>query len=205
MKKRLLALGLILTMAVSMVACGSGEAVSREEQEAPAATETTADASTPAKEIKNPYVDDVKIAYIAHDISTPNNQAWLEGIERECEYYDNITVQPFNGDSSAEEQVKIMSEVINQEYDAIIIQCSDGAALADSVSQAEAAGIPVITLNLDADCTHSALVQALDYDAGRLVADEIAAATNEEGKVVIIQGIAGVSQPAGEWNVPPRV
>ena len=31
MKKRLLALGLILTMAVSMVACGSGEAVSREE------------------------------------------------------------------------------------------------------------------------------------------------------------------------------
>lgn len=194
MKKRLLALGLILTMAVSMVACGSGEAVSRDEQEAPAATETTANASTPAKEIKNPYVDDVKIAYIAHDISTPNNQAWLEGIERECEYYDNITVQSFNGDSSAEEQVKIMSEVINQEYDAIIIQCSDGAALADSVSQAEAAGIPVITLNLDADCTHSALVQALDYDAGRLVADEIAAATNEEGKVVIIQGIAGVSR-----------
>lgn len=194
MKKRLLALGLILTMAVSMVACGSGEAVSRDEQEAPAATETTANASAPAKEIKNPYVDDVKIAYIAHDISTPNNQAWLEGIERECEYYDNITVQPFNGDSSAEEQVKIMSEVINQEYDAIIIQCSDGAALADSVSQAEAAGIPVITLNLDADCTHSALVQALDYDAGRLVADEIAAATNEEGKVVIIQGIAGVSR-----------
>lgn len=194
MKKRLLALGLILTMAVSMAACGSGEAVSRDEQEAPAATETTANASTPAKEIKNPYVDDVKIAYIAHDISTPNNQAWLEGIERECEYYDNITVQSFNGDSSAEEQVKIMSEVINQEYDAIIIQCSDGAALADSVSQAEAAGIPVITLNLDADCTHSALVQALDYDAGRLVADEIAAATNEEGKVVIIQGIAGVSR-----------
>ena len=194
MKKRLLALGLILTMAVSMVACGSGEAVSRDEQEAPAATETTANASAPAKEIKNPYVDDVKIAYIAHDISTPNNQAWLEGIERECEYYDNITVQSFNGDSSAEEQVKIMSEVINQEYDAIIIQCSDGAALADSVSQAEAAGIPVITLNLDADCTHSALVQALDYDAGRLVADEIAAATKEEGKVVIIQGIAGVSR-----------
>ena len=32
----------------------------------------------------------------------------------------------------------------------------------------------------------SALVQALDYDAGRLVADEIAAATNEEGKVCLL-------------------
>ncbi|MCD8098637.1 MAG: sugar ABC transporter substrate-binding protein, partial [Lachnospiraceae bacterium] len=184
-------------MAFGLTACG-GSATSREEEET-AVTETTTDADSAVDAAviatkKNPYVDEIKIAYVAHDISTPNNQAWLEGIERECEYYDNITVQSFNGDSSAEEQVKIMSEVINQEYDAIIIQCSDGSALADSVTQAEEAGIPVITLNLDADCVHSALVQALDYDAGRLIADEIAAATNEEGKVVIIQGIAGVSR-----------
>ncbi len=194
MKKKLLALGLICMMAVSMMACSSKEEVSRDEMEASTESDATADMAGKAKEIKNPYVEDIKIAYVAHDISTPNNQAWLEGIERECEYYDNITVQSFNGNSSAEEQVKIMSEVINQKYDAVIIQASDGAALADSVSQAEAEGIPVITLNLDADCTHSALVQALDYDAGRLVADEIAKATNEEGKVVIIQGIAGVSR-----------
>lgn len=196
MKKKILALGLALTMVFSLGACSGGQEVSREEQEAPAVADQ-GEAEAPAasnKTMKNPYEDDIKIAYVAHDISTPNNQAWLEGIERECEHYDNITIQSFNGDSSAEEQVRIMSEVINQEYDAIIIQCSDGAALADSVTQAEQAGIPVITLNLDANCTHSALVQALDYDAGRLVADEIAAATNEEGKVVIIQGIAGVSR-----------
>lgn len=190
MKKKLAALLMTGVMVVSMAACGS-EAVSREEQEAPATGTTT---TVSNKEVKNPYTEDVKIAYVAHDLSTPNNQAWLEGIERECEYYDNITVQAFNGNSSAEEQVKIMSEVINQDYDAVIIQCSDGAALADSVTQAESEGIPVITLNLDCECTHSALVQALDYDAGRLVADQIAAATNEEGKVVVIQGIAGVSR-----------
>lgn len=194
MKRRILAIGLTLVIAMSLAAC-SGQETNREEQEAPAASgESAGTVSTGNKTVKNPYVDEIKIAYVAHDISTPNNQAWLEGIERECEYYDNITVQSFNGDSSAEEQVRIMSEVINQEYDAIIIQCSDGAALADSVAQAEEAGIPVITLNLDANCVHSALVQALDYDAGRLIADEIAAATNEEGKVVVIQGIAGVSR-----------
>jgi ribose transport system substrate-binding protein len=197
MKRRFLTLGLAICMTCTLVGCGAAQQVSREAQEAAAPANVETDQGDPVvsnKAVKNPYVDEVKIAYVAHDISTPNNQAWLEGIVRECEYYSNINVQSFNGNSSAEEQVKIMSEVINQEYDAIIIQCSDGAALADSVTQAEEAGIPVVTLNLDADCTHSALVQALDYDAGRLVADEIAAATNEQGKVVIIQGIAGVSR-----------
>lgn len=193
MKKKFLALGLALAMTLSLAACG-GQEVSREEQEAPAASSQSTGETKSAKEVKNPYVDEVKLAYVAHDLSTPVNQAWLEGIQSECQYYSNITVQEFNGDSSAENQVKIMSEVINQGYDAILIQCSDGAALADSVTQAEEAGIPVITLNLDANCTHSALVQMFDYDAGRLIADEIAAATNEEGKVVIIQGIAGVSR-----------
>lgn len=197
MKRRFLTLGLAFAMTCTLVGCGGTEQVSREAEEAKSPANVELDTGDPVvsnKVVKNPYVDEVKIAYVAHDISTPNNQAWLEGIQRECEYYTNITVQSFNGNSSAEEQVKIMSEVMNQEYDAIIIQCSDGAALADSVTQAEEAGIPVITLNLDANCTHSALVQALDYDAGRLVADEIAAATNEQGKVVIIQGIAGVSR-----------
>ncbi len=190
MRKKIFALGLSLVMMFSLsMSAFALQEVSRDEVDD---SETTAGESV--REKKDPYTDEVKIAYVAHDISTPNNQAWLEGIERECEYYDNITIQSFNGDSSAEEQVKIMSEVINQEYDAIIIQCSDGAALADSVTQAENAGIPVITLNLDADCVHSALVQAVDYDAGRLIADEMAAETNEEGKVVIIQGIAGVTR-----------
>ncbi|OYO59643.1 monosaccharide ABC transporter substrate-binding protein (CUT2 family) [Lachnotalea glycerini] len=200
MKKKLLAMGLILAMTFSMVACSSAKEVNRDAEETK--TETTTETTTTetngatasTKEVKNPYVDDIKIAYVAHDISTPVNQAWLEGIQRECEYYPNITIQSFNGDSSAENQVKIMSEVINQDYDAIIIQCSDGAALADSVAQAESAGIPVITLNLDADTTHSALVQMVDYDAGRLIADKIAEEIGQEGNIVVIQGIAGVSR-----------
>ena len=128
MRKKFSTLWLALVMGTFLVVCGSAEEVSREEQEAPAAAEETGTgeetAAVSSKTAKNPWVEDVKIAYVAHDIGTPNNQAWLEGIESECEYYDNITEQSFNGDSSAEEQVKIMSEIINQGYDAIIIQCS---------------------------------------------------------------------------------
>lgn len=49
-------------------------------------------------------------------------------------------------------------------------------------------------MNLDANTVHSALVQMADYDAGRLVAEEIAKEIGEEGNIVIIQGIAGVSR-----------
>lgn len=189
MRERMLAALLMGAMSLSLLAgCSEG---GRDETET---VDTQAPVQQVQGEVKNPYVDDVKIAYIAHDLSTPVNQAWLEGIRNECRYFENITVQEFNGDSSAENQVQIMTEVINQNYDAIIIQCSDGGALANSVQEAEQAGIPVITLNLDAETTHAALVQMADYDAGRLVADEIAASIGESGSVVIIQGVAGVSR-----------
>lgn len=195
--KKITAVVLALALAAGLTACSGGETTREEVTTAAAVTETAAgQAAAPAsnKVKKDPYTEDIKIAYIAHDLSTPNNQAWLEGIQRECASWDNITVQAFNGESSAETQVKIMSDVINQKYDAIILQCSDGTALAPSVDDAEKAGIPVITLNLDAYTTHSALVMAVDYDAGRMIADEMAKELNEQGNVVIIQGVAGLTR-----------
>ena len=181
-----------------MLAGCSGEGA-RQEQTAPATTAAPQGSDAAAqtekksnKTVKDPYKDDIKLAYVAHDIGTPVNQAWLEGIERECAYYDNITVQGFDAKSSAEEQVKIMSEIITQKYDAIILQASDNSALAASVTEAEEAGIPVITINMDVDSIHSALVQMVDYDAGRLAAEEIAKELDGTGKIVIIQGLPGI-------------
>ena len=198
MKKTLLAAAMIAAMSVFMLAGCSGEGA-RQEQTAPATTAAPQGSDAAAqtekksnKTVKDPYKDDIKLAYVAHDIGTPVNQAWLEGIERECAYYDNITVQGFDAKSSAEEQVKIMSEIITQKYDAIILQASDNSALAASVTEAEEAGIPVITINMDVDSVHSALVQMVDYDAGRLAAEEIAKELDGTGKIVIIQGLPGI-------------
>lgn len=189
MKKTLLALAFAVATMVSMTACSTG---GREEVITKQETAQDKAAQPVNKTVKNPYKDAIKLAYVAHDIGTPVNQAWLEGIQRECAYYSNITVQGFDAKSSAEEQVKIMSEVINQKYDAILLQASDNSALSASVTEAEEAGIPVITINMDVDSVHSALVQMVDYDAGRLVAEEIAKSLNQTGKVVIIQGVPGI-------------
>ena len=190
MKKKALALLMAAVMALSM-----GTAVSA------ARRDESADAAAPSgnsnKVRVDPYAgDEVKIAYIAHDIGTPNNQGWKEGIERECASWSNIKVDSYGAEESAEKQVQIMTDCINQGYNAIILQCSDGTALAPSVKQAEEAGIPVITVNLDCSSTtvHSALVMAVDYDAGRMAAEKMAEQMGEEGDIAIIQGVPGLAR-----------
>ena len=132
--KRIMTAGMAMILAVSLTACGGSETVREEKTTVAKDTEETKDTGinnaektdTPAansnKVKKNPYTENIKLAYIAHDLSTPNNQAWLEGIERECASWNNIVIQAFNGESSAETQVKIMSDVIHQKYDGIILQ-----------------------------------------------------------------------------------
>ena len=192
--KKIIAAALCLMMAGSlMVGCG-GEKTTRED--AGGGTATAAAAGGESNKVTvDPYSGDpVKIAYVAHDLGTPNNQGWKEGIERECASWDNIKVDSYNAESSAETQVQIMSDVISQKYNAIILQCSDGTALAPSVKQAEEAGIPVITVNLDADTVHSALVMAVDYDAGRMAAEQMAKDIGESGEIAIIQGVPGLKR-----------
>lgn len=191
MKKRILTLALTAVMAIGLLSGCTLQKTVRVDKHSPAG-EGTAVGGVSNKVKVDPYTEDVKIAYIAHDLSTPNNQAWLEGIERETSSWSNITVQSFNAESSAETQVQLMADAINQKFNAIIVQCSDGTALAPSVEQAEEAGIPVITLNLDADTVHSALVMAPDYDAGRMAADKMAEQIGENGNIAIIQGVPGL-------------
>lgn len=159
----------------------------------PAAADTAAPAAA-AKTAKDAYADAVKIAFVPNVIGDSVAAAWGDGAERELSVFDNVTFQRFDGKASAETQVQIMSDLVNQKYDAIILQAADSAALAASVQQAEAAGIPVITLNLDADTPHAGLIAMVDYEAGVLVAQNIAESVGEEGNVVIIQATAGATR-----------
>ncbi len=194
MMKKAFALGMAAVLAFGVTACGSGQTTSRTDTAAPAAVASTAGSN---KKKVNPYSgEEIKIAYIAHDIGTPNNQGWKEGIERQCAPWSNIKVDSYGAEESAEKQTQIMTDCINQGYNAIILQCSDGTALAPSVKQAEDAGIPVITVNLDcsSDTVHSALVMAVDYDAGRMAADKMAEQMGGSGEIAIIQGVPGLER-----------
>ena len=133
MKKNILKTVAVGMAACALVACSNGtnNAGAREETTAAAAASTTESTETASKKVRlNPYdgETEIKIAYIAHDISTPNNQGWLEGIKRECAAWDNISIIEYNADSSAETQVTQVADAVNQGCQAIILQCSDGTA-----------------------------------------------------------------------------
>ena len=138
MMKKAFAIALSAVLAIGVTACGGGQTTTREDTNAPAAAAAAANSN---KKKVDPYSGaEIKIAYIAHDIGTPNNQGWKEGIERQCAPWSNIKIDSYGAEESAEKQTQIMTDCINQGYNAIILQCSDGTALAPSVKQAEEAG-----------------------------------------------------------------
>ncbi|WP_461204885.1 sugar ABC transporter substrate-binding protein [Clostridium sp. DL1XJH146] len=137
--------------------------------------------------------EEYKIGFITSQFGHSVPMAWSEGIEKELAYFENVTYQSFDGEGKAEVQETLMQDLINQEYDVIVLQALDAAALSAVTTQAEEAGIFVITLNLDVAVDHAALVQMVDYQAGVIVADEIAKATGEEGNVVILQSPPGAT------------
>ncbi|MCX7776292.1 MAG: hypothetical protein N2067_09370, partial [Spirochaetaceae bacterium] len=70
-----------------------------------------------------------KIAYIPTSIGQPNTNAWLEGMMRIFRKYPNVKVQSFDPQLRADLQVSFIDDVINQKYDAIVLQAQDAACL----------------------------------------------------------------------------
>jgi ABC-type sugar transport system substrate-binding protein len=165
-KSRIIAAVLILAVAAAAFAAGGTEA-------APAGPK------------------EYKIAYIPTSVGQPNTNAWLEGMMREFRKYPNVKVQSFDPQLKAELQVTYMDDVINQKYDAIVLQAQDAAALSASVRAAEAAGIPVYTINLATIQKHTASVQMADISAGYLVGKEMGRQIGGKGNVAIIQSPPG--------------
>ena len=187
--KKLLGIIAVFLMAALILGCGGVKV----DSSASSSGSAPAVAKNP-RVLKNPYVDSLKIAFIPWTIGDSVGGAWGDGIERELKNFSNVTFNRYDGRASAETQITIMSELINQKVDGIILQSSDSAALSASVRQAEEAGIPVVCLNLDVDVPHAGLVAMIDIEAGALIAREIAEAIGKKGNVVIIQAAIGASR-----------
>ena len=140
-----------------------------------------------------PAKDSYKIGFVSWSIGHTVPAAWDEGIHTALDGFPQYEYTAFDGEASAETQIRIMSDLISQGYDAIILQASDGAALTSSVEEAEAAGIPVVCLNLDVNCSHTGFVSMAAYEAGYAVAEKMGEQMGGKGNVVIIQGVIGAS------------
>ncbi|GAB1482588.1 hypothetical protein MASR2M78_14040 [Treponema sp.] len=179
--KKLGILALILSVALSGVVFANGQ------------TDKAASGGSDAKTYK--------IAYIPTSIGQPNTNAWLEGMMRVFRSYPNVQVQSFDPQLRADMQVSFMDDVINQKYDAIVLQPQDAAALSAAVKMAESKGIIVMTINTATIQAHTASVQMADISAGYAVGKEMGMQIGKKGNVAIIQSppgaILGVNREKG--------
>jgi len=143
---------------------------------------------------KDPYTDELHIAWIATAATEANCTGWGNGIKNEAAYWGNVTVDIYDGEKSADKQVTLVSDCIAQEYDGIIIQTYNKATLTPAIEEAEEAGIPVVCINMDSDAVCHGLVSMTDYEAGAVIANNIAEALGGEGNVVVIQAAPGAAR-----------
>jgi ABC-type sugar transport system substrate-binding protein len=134
-----------------------------------------------------------KIGYLPTSIGQPNTNAWQSGMMRVFSKNPGVSLQALDPQLSAQTQVSMMDNLINQKCDAIVLQPVDAAALSASVRSAESKGIIVITLNTATIQPHTASVQMADISAGYLVGEEMGKQIDGKGTVAIIESPPGAT------------
>jgi len=174
----------LLVVALVLTSCGTGGNAPGAAPAAPTAASGAAPAAAPSS---GPW----KVAYVPTQIGQPVTKAWATGLESVFKQFDNVKYQAFDGQMKAEVQVTVLEDLINQGYNAIVLQPADAAALSAVVQKAESKGIPVITLNTAVTAKHTAVVQMADIEAGYAVGVEMCKQLNNKGNVAIIQSPPG--------------
>lgn len=164
MKKRILALVLVMILCASLFAgCGSDGAAGDDVQ-----------ASAGAFEGKNIAEDPIKIAYVPISTAGIMNKIVLYAFEQVLAPYPNVTLDVYDPGYDTQTELTILNDCITQEYDAIICEITDAVSLAAPIREAEQAGIPVITINTTCDEVHSLHITGDDYLGGQQGAEAIA-------------------------------
>lgn len=141
--------------------------------------------------------DEVVVGYSGYTLANPFFAGLVKGLELGAEEHGyKLVTTNSNGDNNA--QVSDVQNLISQGVDYIVICPGDGKAIASAVKQASNAGIPVIAIAdyIDSDLV-TQTITADHVEVGALSAEQLVKFLEEkngapEGKIVNIQGLAGV-------------
>lgn len=204
--KRVLTLALVVLMMAALLTACTGNTSTTSPSPSTAAASTAPDSAVPASAAdtgansdagtgklgngKDIYKDEIKIAWIPLASMGQVNQIINLVFSDALLIYPNIKIDTFDPMYDINKQISMFSEAITQEYDAIIALPLDVAACNDVITQAEAAGIPVITVDCGATATHTFHLQGTDYGSGLLAAEIVAKALNNTGNYIVLDAPA---------------
>lgn len=174
-RNRALALGLTMLLVLGLLLAGCTS------KTAPAPSDNTAQTKT--------YTFGVSLSGLNHpffvDLKT--------GLEAKAQEL-GVKVIVVDAQDNTSKQISDIEDLITKKVDVIILNPTDSAAVVPAVEKANAANIPVITVDRAANGGKVATHIASDnVQAGKMAADFIIKALNGKGKVVELQGIPGSS------------
>ena len=184
-------LSVLLIASLALVACATPEPA--EEEAAPAEEAEEAEAEE-AEEAEAEEVEDEQVT-IAFSGFAMTNEFWLT-LERAAEAragelgidFLNLTLEV----QDAEAQKNAVDSAITQGVDAIIIGAADSRGWEDTLDKAEAAGIPVVTVDTAIDDPYiSALIQTDNLAAAGIAGDYLCEQTGGEGTILVLGGSVG--------------
>ena len=176
MKKRILSIMLTVVMIMSMaVLSGCGNSSEKKED---------------SKEEKT---DEYTIGFSVSTLSNPFFVTMSDAADAKAKEM-GIKIETLDAEDSSETQAQQVEDLILKEVDLMIINPVDSDAIGTSIMACNDADIPVITVSRMANSGE--VVQHLDidnYEAGKLVAEQMIKDLGGKGKVAVLEGIPGAS------------
>jgi ABC-type sugar transport system substrate-binding protein len=129
---------------------------------------------------------DVKIAYIPLSTAGVTNSMVKAATDEQIVFYPNISITQFDPGYDLNRQISMINECVTQGYDAIMLEAADTEALNTTIADAEAAGVPVVTINVGASGLHTLHIQGNDYKSGREAGRVLADALGGQGNVLLL-------------------
>lgn len=182
MSRKVMSILLVSAMLLILVA-GCAAPTAAPTAAATVAPATMAPAATEAKTIT--------IGFAVSNLANPFFVTMKDGGEAKAKEL-GVSIITLDAQDNNEKQASQIEDLISQKVDVLIINPVDSDAVVNSVKEANAAGIPVITVTRPSN--GGEVVQHLDIDnkeAGKLDAEELVKELNGKGNVAILEGIAG--------------
>lgn len=143
----------------------------------------------------------LKIAIVPKAINIGYFTAWNEGAQKACAELNAVCDYIGPNEITGAAQVEFINQVIQQQYDILVISAADQNAIVPSLQKARDAGIIIVTSDADvaAESKDSRVVSILPSEESRIgtaQVDWMAEAIDSKGSVAIISPANAANQTA---------
>ena len=190
MRTKSLAWAVAALAAVSLAACSSS---------AGGSTATPTDSSPAAT---GEITAGLKIAILPKAINIPYFDAAFVGAQKACEEIGATCDQVGPTEATGAAQVEFINTVVQQQYDALVISAADADAVIPALTDAQAAGVVVVTYDADVSdpAARSAMIKPTTPELiGQAQVQWIDKAIGPDGGEIAILSAAATAENQNAW------